>query len=336
MRSALAPAVLAVLVLLGCVDSGLDTSLGRQDSDTSRAQTAELDAAFAAADELYKAGNYEAAFPEFQRLAEEDHAGAQNRLGYIYERALVVPRDDEQAISWYRKAAKQGRLEAQSRLTYLLRNTREGYHWLREAATGGDTLAQEELGAPECYGPEAWPGEWKPTSWFLERAESGDPRAQAEMGYRLYTGRWTEPDESEALRWSLLSAEGGELTAVYVLGLIYTYGSDNVRDPFLGTGWFREAADQGYLPAMPHLGLAYLEGRGALKSLVDAYMWFRLLSDEPVAWNPDIPRSLAAEQMTPAEIEQAQSNVLAWAKRNSISCPGFRPIPVIQPAPPPR
>ena len=344
MRMIVATTMLAIPVLLGCADSGLDTPSGRQGSDTSRAQTAELDAAFAAADELYKAGNYEVAFPEFQRLAEEGHAGAQYRLSRFYENALVVPRDREKAEAWVRKAARQGSWEAQLSLAYSLRYSRESYHWLRKAAKGGSKRAQEELGVPVCYGPEDWPGEWKPTAWVLDRAENGDPRAQAEMGQRYYFGEGYNHNESEALRWSLLAATAGELLAQYILGLIYTYGSDDIRDPHLAAGWLHRSAMQGYLPAIPHLGLAYLEGRGVRKDRVKAYMWFKIMSVRGLGWNADIPLAITAEGMTRAAIADGDRRFIDWLKTHTVICPGYRPLPPppdpygfppIQPAPPP-
>ena len=42
------------------------------------------------------------------QAAEQGYANAQQALGLMYEKGWGLPTDQEQAIIWYRKAAKQG------------------------------------------------------------------------------------------------------------------------------------------------------------------------------------------------------------------------------------
>ena len=51
-----------------------------------------------------------------QQRAEQGHADAQSRLGYMYDTGEGVPQDDVEAVKWYRLAADQGHDAAQ----YLL------------------------------------------------------------------------------------------------------------------------------------------------------------------------------------------------------------------------
>ena len=46
--------------------------------------------------------------PYFQRAAEQGYAPAQMELGIIFEKGLVLARDDKQAYLWYALAAAQG------------------------------------------------------------------------------------------------------------------------------------------------------------------------------------------------------------------------------------
>lgn len=48
------------------------------------------------------------ALRELRPLAEQGNAGAQNRLGIMYEKGQGVPQDHAAAVKWYRKAAAQG------------------------------------------------------------------------------------------------------------------------------------------------------------------------------------------------------------------------------------
>lgn len=56
----------------------------------------------------FKRGDYAAALREFRPLAERGDAGAQHNLGVMYTHGHGVPKDDREAVKWYRRAAKQG------------------------------------------------------------------------------------------------------------------------------------------------------------------------------------------------------------------------------------
>ena len=47
-------------------------------------------------------------------LAEQGDAIAQNDLGVVYAAGLGVPQDDVEAVRWFRLAAEQGNVDAQS------------------------------------------------------------------------------------------------------------------------------------------------------------------------------------------------------------------------------
>lgn len=52
-------------------------------------------------------------------MAAKGDADAQYNLGLIYEKGKGVPENDAVAVSWYRKAAEQGHVEAQKNLLRL-------------------------------------------------------------------------------------------------------------------------------------------------------------------------------------------------------------------------
>jgi len=49
-------------------------------------------------------------------LAGQGHAPAQNNLGAMYAKGEGVPRDDAEAVTWFRRAAEQGDARAQVKL----------------------------------------------------------------------------------------------------------------------------------------------------------------------------------------------------------------------------
>jgi len=97
------------------------------------------------ANTAYAKGDFEGARKKFQWLAERGNPEAQLGLGSLYEEGIGMPRNYEQAINWYSKAAKQGFAQAQVRLArmyYFGRHVRQdnflAYIWLTLAAEQGD------------------------------------------------------------------------------------------------------------------------------------------------------------------------------------------------------
>lgn len=64
----------------------------------------------------YNRKDYAAASALFKPLAEQGNAPAQYSLGLMYRNGRGVPKDDQQAVFWYRKAADQGNADAQYNL----------------------------------------------------------------------------------------------------------------------------------------------------------------------------------------------------------------------------
>jgi TPR repeat protein len=105
-------------------------------------------------------------------------------------------------------------------------------------------------------------------------AEQGDVRAQLSLGGMYYNGRGVQQDYAEAAKWT------------------------------------RKAAEQGYAPAQVDLGVLYWNGQGVQQDVVLAYMWLSLAAvNEPDAMSE---RDLAASQMTPDEIAEAERLARDW------------------------
>ena len=63
--------------------------------------------------DAYQNKDFETAFNEWQKLAEQGVVKAQTNLALMYLRGEWVPSDPEKSIYWLRKAAEQGYDEAQ-------------------------------------------------------------------------------------------------------------------------------------------------------------------------------------------------------------------------------
>jgi hypothetical protein len=82
----------------------------------------------------------------------KNYAAAQTSLGVAYESGLGVPKDDAQAIYWYRNAAQQNNPEAQNNLGWMYQNGHgvskddaQAIFWYRKAAEQGLAIAQNNL-----------------------------------------------------------------------------------------------------------------------------------------------------------------------------------------------
>ena len=66
-------------------------------------------------------GEPSSGFLKTKAKAEAGDANAQNLLGVMYDVGFGVPKDDQEAVKWYRKAAAQGSTQAKMQLDNLLK-----------------------------------------------------------------------------------------------------------------------------------------------------------------------------------------------------------------------
>ncbi len=113
--------------------------------------------------DAWQAGNYQAAVAEWRPLALAGDADAQFNLGQAYKLGRGVPADLAQAEAWYRRAAKQGHLQAEDNLGLVLftANRRdEAMPFILKSAARGEPRAQYVLGTAHFNGDLAaqdWP-----------------------------------------------------------------------------------------------------------------------------------------------------------------------------------
>jgi hypothetical protein len=77
----------------------------------------------------------------YTKSAEQGNAGAQNNLGYMYEKGDGVPQDYAEAVKWYKKSAEQGNAYAQNNIGHMYEKGRgvpkeymEAHKWYNLAA----------------------------------------------------------------------------------------------------------------------------------------------------------------------------------------------------------
>ena len=113
---------------------------------------------------------------ELHKLAMQNDANAQFKLGQLYEEGRGVEEDHDKKGKWWHHAAKQGHIEAQRALANLCDSV-------------GDYAEAAE--------------------WFCRLAWQGDIDAQYEIAVLYAQGKGVPENEQEACIWLSVSAIGG-------------------------------------------------------------------------------------------------------------------------------
>jgi TPR repeat protein len=154
---------------------------------------------------------------------------AQFRLALVYFLGEEVPRDDAQAVEWFRKAAEQGNPDAQFGLGLLYRDGERG-------------VPRDDAQAVE---------------WFRKAAEQGYADAQFGLGLMYDMGEGVSEDDAQAVEWYRKAAEQGYAKAQYLLGMMHAAGTGAPKDLVIAHKWANLAASSGEKGA--HEYLASLE-----------------------------------------------------------------------------
>lgn len=103
---------------------------------------------FAQASRLLERGRIEEAFRLFLEVAKAGNSRAQLTVGYLYDTGEGVGRSRLQAMSWYRRAVRQGEAAAATNIATIYRDEgrlRLAIRWFDKAAGLGDGDALLEM-----------------------------------------------------------------------------------------------------------------------------------------------------------------------------------------------
>ena len=171
---------------------------------------------------------------DLQTLEQRAQAGdeeAETTLALAYHDAVLLKRDDTEALRLLHAAADQGFMAAQESLGIFL---------------------QMGIGMPRPAPEEA-------LNWYRKAAEQGSMDAATNIALMYSSGIGVEKDPVQALTWFRRSAEEGDATAQYNLALIYAQGKGVAKDYKESVHWLTLAADQNVLPAVLDLATFYLQ-----------------------------------------------------------------------------
>lgn len=224
-----------------------------------------------------------------RRAAEGGLVQAMTDLGGIYlNGGRGVAADHAQAYRWFCKAAEQGSMEAEVFVGVLLydgngvpRNRDEALkHW-RRAADAGIADARFRLGRALVQSPETLAEGMQ----LLEQAacrgqQGGVPQAATALGNLYYKGANGAPcDPQKAADWYAAGANGGDPLAQWVYAEMLLAGDPVPQDEKRGLAMLRMAAGQDFAPAMARLINTLRNCEDAADHEQEAEAWNRRLNE---------------------------------------------------------
>lgn len=188
------------------------------------------------------------------KKANRGDATAQFQLAKIYDIGEGIPKNEKEAVKWYRKAAEQGQADAQNNLAICYE-------------TGKGVLKDEK----------------EAVKWYRKAAEQGDPTSQTNLGLVYHYGKGALKDEKEAVKWYRKAAEQNFANAQFNLGWMYEKGKGTLKQPQEALKWYHKAAEQGHADAQNNLGAMYADGKDIPKDLSKAKHWIKKAFENPKA-----------------------------------------------------
>jgi TonB family protein len=155
--------------------------------------------------------------------AEAGDAQAQTALGLAYSEGRGVPKDDAEAVQWFRRAAKHG-----------------------------DPAAQYYIGVCYASGLGVKADSEEAAKWW-RKAEKAEPRARARLGALYWNGEGVERDVKKAFQLTSSAAQDGNRAAMFGFGMMYEKGEGVAHDVDAAIRWYTKAGESGELQAWNNL-----------------------------------------------------------------------------------
>ena len=125
-----------------------------------------------------------------ERMTDAEFVAACLELGEMYLGGRAIPKDEHEALFWYRKAASEGIAEAEFAMGEIYRNgegvsadDRQAFEWYRKAADHGLAQAQVEIGEMCLHGEGTPAKAVEGLAWLYVAAMQGSEDAELSKEY---------------------------------------------------------------------------------------------------------------------------------------------------------
>ena len=222
-----------------------------------------------------QAGARKKTIDDLKEIAYAGNVEAQVQLGVIYLTGDGVPRNDEEAAKWLRKAADQDNPMAERYLAEMY-------------FKGRGVTADNEQAA----------------RLLQMAADQGDAESEHNLAVMYTQGLGVARNAKQAAIWMHKAAEQNLAAAQQGMGTFYENGDGVPPDPVEAANWYRKAVNQNYAPAMNSLALLMATSNDKhVKNPQEAVA----LATKAVAAssNPDYLDTLAAAYFANGETDKA-------------------------------
>ena len=176
--------------------------------------------------------------------AESGVKDAWGAIGYAYARGLGVTKEEDKALSAFRKGIEIGSIECHFHLG----------NFYSEMPRGDFESAYRH---------------------YAQGAEGGSQNAMRETGRCLLGGKGTAKDETAGVAWLSKAAEQDDIGAKVLLAGALRLGLGVAPNPARAVSLYREATEQGDSAAMALLACCLRDGVGVPVNLAEAVVWMR-------------------------------------------------------------
>jgi len=209
----------------------------------------------------FRAGEYATALALWEPLARAGDPRAAANIGACFAEGLGVPPDGALALRWLTLSAEAGHPPGQRNLAALLLRGAPGVTTdlpraaalYRQAAEGGDGLAQDMLSWILLEGDILPADPVEARRWALKAAEAGVAASMTRLGMLHHHAMGVERDPAEAARWWRMAALRGDADGQAMLGAAHHLGAGAARDPVEALAWLLRAQAGGSALAQPFL-----------------------------------------------------------------------------------
>ena len=199
--------------------------------------------------------------------------------------------DYEEALYWYRKAARKGYYVAQYNLGVfyergkgVAKDLLEAVRWYKKAAAQDYPNAQYNLGVFYERGMGVEKDEHRAADYYREAAAQDYPNAIYNLGVFYERGRGVKKDMYKAAELYQRAADLDYENAIYNLGVFYERGYGVEKSAYRAAQLYERAAEMGYPNAQYNLAVFYERGLGGLdKDLYEAVRWYKRSADQDYA-----------------------------------------------------
>lgn len=218
----------------------------------------------------------------FIKASELGYSDSQYMLGMIYETIGEDENQIENAIKYYKLAAKQSHPYAQYALGVLAleeKNWHEAEKYLESAAYQQYALAAYTLG--KYYHEHDPKHPLKAFEWFLLAAKQAHVEACYYVGLYYQNGKGVKQDITQAVIWYEKAAVQKDRDALYHLAMILIRQPE--KDYETVAKLLEQAAEQDHPNAQYNLAVMYQKGDGLIQNSQKSLFWYEKAAGHKLA-----------------------------------------------------